>query len=1099
MKRNIFSVLLVCLMIVSVCVLSGCKTDELEAQINENASAAEGAVSDAISKAEGDVNAAAKQAAADLAAAQEELEKLIADGNAADADALDAAVDSFNAAIAAAEEAIAAIEEACADSDAAMADELADLESELTTAIEDATQAVAAAAAQNLAAVKAELLAAIADKSYATSTELTEAVAEAVEGLSALIATVQKADMSYADSLKAELDAKFAAAMDEAAKAASKDLEDATALLKALIAEKADITAVNAADAALKVEIDALVAVLEALTGDDYADLAELGNLKAYVAAEIAKAKAASDVAYLVMSDWNAATEAFVAAVEAVATKYYSTNRDLYYAADLVALDVAYEVSVAALSRCTNAADVATELADALAALEAVDTKAEAIYADLTAKGDKVADVVRNAEWNAIITAAEEAIAAETDAAVVESLADVKALAEEFRARYEALASNETWANAINADVEALIAAIEANGFTAANKAEYAAIKAEIAEWDEATGAANVALINRDNVAALDADYAAAVAAYETAANTVKAALAAFTGEYVYNYNADLAAINKAAADYTAWTADVAARGFDLTGDLEKAVADVYAAFNAGAYARAQALEQANADATALETRIAKLSAELTELTVVRSRYQTELLSIKADAAKWINTYFADAYAAEAVAGNTNYELLDHAAIVALEELYNTQMAEVMALAENLKAALAKLGTISIYSGADLDAASAAYTAFTNWLVDLKYEIEGLDDAAGITNTLTTKTVAYKDIVDAALAAYPAVDSPADVKLSSADDIDALVEWYEKYFNVDVNAADSALIADVTLDATHVVNAAALADAKAAVAAFAELTAAKKAEFDALKAEIEALVAKKPSTALREAVNTALANYKAWIEGAGAPDTYLAAQFVPVDADVAALADLKVALDKLDADVKIRELRVVSLIARIEALVVDYTKLDTAALQTEAQNVLNTLNKDIEIFTNTHNDGVDCFADYADTLKAAQTAINQAKNLSTLTSWYNNLKNAIVNNVADVNVQKSLLTRAASAFENGKASIAANYTEGYDLAIANFNLISTTAFQYKNAIAKADTAEKLAKVYEAYVLLDNRADMEKASQLNDEINVVVETFAAVLV
>ena len=80
MKRNIFSVLLVCLMIVSVCVLSGCKVDELEAQVNENASAAEGAVSDAISKAEDAVDAAAKEAAANLAAAQEELEKLIADG-----------------------------------------------------------------------------------------------------------------------------------------------------------------------------------------------------------------------------------------------------------------------------------------------------------------------------------------------------------------------------------------------------------------------------------------------------------------------------------------------------------------------------------------------------------------------------------------------------------------------------------------------------------------------------------------------------------------------------------------------------------------------------------------------------------------------------------------------------------------------------------------------------------------------------------------------------------------------------------------------------------------------------------------------------------
>lgn len=1098
MKRNIFSVLLVCLMIVSVLLLSGCKTDELEAQMNENASAAEGAVSDAISKAESDVNAAAKKAAADLAAAQEELEALIADGNVANADALDAAVENFNAAIAEADAALADLAELCADNDEALAEELADIEAELMTAIDDATQAVAGAAAQNLAAVKAELLAVIAEGNYATSEELSAAVAEAVEGLASLIATVQKADMSYADSLKAELDTKLSAAIEAVADAASKDLEAATAALEALIAEKADAADVEAANVALQEQITALDAVHEALLGAENADLAEIGNLKTYIATAIANAKTTSDAAYIVVENWEAATAALVDAVATLGNKYYGTYRALYYAENLVELDVAYDQALVALSRSVNEGEVATNLAAAIAALDAVDTKADIIYADLTAKGATVADVVRNDEWNDIITAAETAIAAETDAKVVESLAEVKALAEAFRTRYDALASNEAWADLINNDVLALIAAIEANGYTAANKAEYEDIKADIAAWDEATGAANAELIDRAKVAELDEDYAAAKADYEADAADIKATLEAFTGEYVYNYNADLAAINTAKADYEAWVADVTARGFDLTGETEKAVADVYATFAAGAYARAQALETAATKAAAIEAKIEWLTTELSDLKVVRSSYQTTLADIKAAAKTWDDTYFADPFAAEAVAGNANYDILDHAAVAEVEALYNEVMAEIMRLAEELKAALAEIEKIDIFSGADIDAASAAYTAFTNWLADLSYEIEGLDDTATITNTIASKTVEFKALAAAAVVAYDAlaVVDKDDVTLASAADIADLIAWFDTYFGLDIEDADSALPVDkVVLDATHTVDATTVADAKAAVAAFDELTEAKAAEFATLKAELEALVAKTASTALRAEIDTALANYAAWLAGSNAPDGYVDAQFIPVNPTD--LDTLKADLDTLNTSVKNLEAQRDVLINRIKALVVDYETLNTTALQTEAQNVLDTLNADIKAFT-TLNDGVDCFADYADTLKAAQIAINQAKALTELVAAYDALI-AKLAGIADANVVNNMTARADAALSAAEIAVVANYQDGIDLAYANFELFDVTIDEYSAALVAAGTdATKIAKVYEAYVLLDNRDDMEDASQLADESNIVAETFAAVL-
>ena len=1097
MKRNIFSVLLVCLMIVSICVLSGCKVDELEAQVNENASAAEGAVSDAISKAEGEVKAAAKEAAANLAAAQEELEKLIADGAAADADALEAAVENFNAAIADVEAAMAAAEEAAKDNNDAVAAELAALKAELTTAVEDASKAVAGTAAQELAAVKAELLAAIAESDKDSAANISAAVATAVENLTSLIATVQKTDMDYADALKKELDDKFTAVAEDVAKTAAADLEAATALLKDLIAEKADTTTLDAAAAELQGEIDALVDVLESLTGDKYADLAEIGNLKAYIAAEIASAKAVSDAAYIVIADWNAASDALVAAVEALGTKYYAINRDLYYAKQLVEIDVAYDTALVALSRVIVKDDVAGVLADAVAALEAVDTKAEVIYAVLTVYGTTVDEVVRNDAWNKAITDAEALLAAETDADVIASLAEVQDLATAFRNRYDALAGNAADAALINDRIKALIDTIKAEGFTANVKSLYTALKGDIAAWDKATGDANAALIDRALLATLDADYDAAKATYDKAATDMKALLESFTS-YTYGTEA-YKAVTDAKAAYDKWLADITAVGFDTTGEVEKATAAAYDVFAAGVYARALALEQAVLDAADIIAAVEALTDNLNGIKagtgVVRSQYQADLAAILAARKTWLNTYFSGDYAAEAVDGNVNYAILNHQAVADVEALYNEVMAELMALAEALKGALAEIKTIDVFSGADLAAASAAYTKFTDKLGDLGYDIDNLDDAAGITNTIASKTVEFKALVAEAVAAYEAlnVTKKADVLLTSAADIDALVKWYKDYVKVDLKA-DGTLAESVVLSKDITINDATVADAKAAIAAFDELTAAKKAEFDALKAEIDALVALAPSTALRDKVNAALANYKAWFEGANAPAGYKAAQFVP--ADTTALDTEYAKLQALDADVKDLEAQLKALLARVEALVVDYKKLNTAALQADAQTTLDTLKADIATFT-ANNDKVDCFADSQATLAKAQLAIDQAKALSAITAEYD----ALIAKLAglDPNVVANMTARAKAALAAAVVAIENADETGMDLAYANFDLFDATIDEYVDALAVAGADDvKAAKVYEAYVLLDNRIDMVRAAQLADELRIVAETFEAVL-
>ena len=1234
MKRNIFSVLLVCLMIVSVCVLSGCKVDDLEAQVNENASAAEGAVSDAINKAEDAVDAAAKQAAANLAAAKEELTKLIADGANADADALEAAVADFNAAIAEIEAVMAAGEEAAKDHDEAAAAELAALKAELTTAIEDASNAVAGVAAQELAAVKADLLAAIAAGHAASSADISAAVAAAVEDLTALIATVQDANLAYTDAVKAELEANFAEALEEVADTAAAELDaavadvnaavalkaDATALeaavkeykelvaaaeaaaaladealkaelvtkvdalklelvakieaadaalevavkkvaddltaatakLDAAIALKADATALEAAvkeykelvaaatvaataaDGALKTElvakIDAADAKLEAAVkkvADDLAastakldaaialkadatvldatkkDLQDqidylesvvgtlsgsttdgLGNLQEYIDSKLASAKAAADAAYIVIEAWDKATEAVIdAIVEITEVWYEDVNYALYYEEQWYELDAIYEAFKIRILRAANEDAVKALVNKAnedgfYAAIDAVETKADIIYATLTAEGTTVEEVLLNKEWKKAISDAANLIADEYEAGntdALKSLNEVIKLATDFVERYEFLEEQDVAAKNINARVEALIAAIKANGYTAANKAEYEAIVKAIADWDKAVGAANAALINREKAAALDTDYAAAKAAYEKAVADMKALLDSFTS---YTYSAEAyAAITKADAAYTTWKNDVTARGFEA----DKAVVDAYTAF-AKVLARAEALETANAQATAIEKLIADLTAELENLTVVKVQYQKDYSAIKGAVQKWNADYFTD-YQAEAVAGNANYDLLDHAAYDKLTALYNEKVAAVLALVDALDAALAKLDNVTIYSGADIEAAKAAYVAFTNKLGDLKCDLgTGHDTLEQMTDKIAAKTVEYNALLAKADGLFVAAPAVKDVTLNSGDVIANLKNWYNTYALADLTKADSAVKFEVKLG-TNTVNADTLAAAKAAVAAFDELTAAKLEEFEALIKEMTDLAAKNASTALRDKIDTAFDNYEAWLAGANAPEGYAAAQFIPVDGAALNLELGK--LNDLNDKVEALEKRLADLKDAIDKLELDFTKIaDTVA----AQTTLDTLKDDIATFT-ADNDKVECFADDAETLAAAQVAIDKAEELAVFAQLLADLKAGLA---GDEKVKASIAKRGEIAFDTVKLAISVGDEATKALVKANFALLETIDANYQLAYAvNADKAN------EAYLILAERAAMTNADQLADEQKFVKDFFAAI--
>ena len=1084
MKRNILSILLACLMIVSLLVLTGCKVDDLAVKVDENAANAENAVNNAASKADADVKAAAKKAADDLAAAQEKLEKLIKDGDAADTAAISTAVKDFNAAL-------AAMDEALTGADAALK---AELEAELAAQIETAIKVVEGAANKAVNEAAAELEAAIAEGDAKTAAELSATIAAVADKLADIDVVVQETAIALDDLVKAEL----GAAIKELADKVGADTKE----LNELLALKADKSVVDAAATKLDTvagDLETLKSVVAALGGDNGA----LADLRTYIDGKLAEAKAASDVAYVVVENWNTATDLIVKAVVELSTHFNTkVDKDFYYGDEYSKIVALYEEYRIRLTRAVDADAVDAVLNSEngyYAAVDAVDTKADVILAVLTAEGKTVEEVLLNDAWNKAITDAQAMLAAETDADVVELLKDVQKLADDMAARYAELEGAKLEADVINGELKTVIEMFLDGGwhFTAKDKAD--TLLAKIKAWDEKYGEANAALIVREDVEKLNAIYADSLDAYKAAAKALADKFAPYNAEdYVFVYTTDYEAVTKLEAEYIAWALDVVARGWALDGEIEAPVVAAHKTFAEDTLVRATALNNANTEATAIETLIADLTKELNNFTVVRSAYQDTLNEIKAKADAWDKAYFAAPFDAIDAAEKANYELLDHAAVTAVEALYNEKMAEVMRLAEELKAALKKIETINIFSGADIEAAQAAYTAFTNWLADLKYEIEGLADTATITNTLASKTVEFNTLAAEAIVAYDAlaVKSAKDVKLTSADDIAALKAWFTKYFGIDVADDAAALpegVTEVVLDDTHKVTADTVKAAVEAVNAFELLTAAKAEEFAALKAELEALVVKTPATDLRAAVDAALANYAEWLDGSNVPAGFDKTQFIPVDPTV--LDTLKAALDTLDAAVKVLEDAYKVLQDRIAALELDYTKItDTAA----AQTLLDTLNADIKAFI-VANNNVDCFTEAEKkTLADAQTAIDQAVALADLLEDYNNLIASLAG-IADTRVVANMTARADAAKAAAEEAVKANDEDAIDLAYANFELFAYTVAEYNAAIAAAAGDDvKTAKVYEAYVLLDAREDMVSADQLADEKVIVTDTFDAVL-
>ena len=254
MKRNILSILLACLMIVSLCMMVGCNTDELEAQIMENDAKQEGAVSDLAADLESDIKSAADTAAANLAAAQKKLETMISGGDAVDAAALKAATEEFNAALAATQDALDATVDAAVED---ATDAYVALEASLEKAIDDAVAAVAAATEKKIGNLDAALKDAIATG----DADLSAKVTSVAEELALLQENVLR-DMVALDTIaKQDLTDKFNATIEEIYYDLCEYIGEVVVYLEELIDENAEE---DASVEELNTAVDTLNAAIEA-------------------------------------------------------------------------------------------------------------------------------------------------------------------------------------------------------------------------------------------------------------------------------------------------------------------------------------------------------------------------------------------------------------------------------------------------------------------------------------------------------------------------------------------------------------------------------------------------------------------------------------------------------------------------------------------------------------------------------------------------------------------------------------------------------------------------------------------------------------------
>lgn len=730
MKKNVLAIIFASLLISAATLLTACKTDELDAKIDENASKVETSISDLTSKTAADIKTAADKAADDLAAAKAELNAAIANGDKTNADELSAKVTELNTAI---DNANKALTDAKTALETALAND--------AKALEDAQKAL------NDAIAKGDK--ANADALEAKVKELNTAIEANTKSLTDTKAALEKALADTKADLQKSIDAVSADLVKKAA-----DLE------KLIKTNGTNITALQTAKTDLEKDIANVKTKLDVLykgegtTLEKYIE-AQLNALKETLNTSIGT----TDAAGMKIESWNEATDDVIDALVKAGTINAAADRSNYTAANQKKLDTLYAEVQVRLLRSPTKADCATVIA-----------KYEQSVKDILTIGEVEA------------------------------------------------------ANKLNDRIERLTLTIASSGYTNYVINEFASIKADLAAWEEEVGEVNYEEVDREKLAELEADYAAVEDKFSAANMAITDKINAFLGDYTYVYtrenDVDYDAMDDVVTAYMAWYKDVDNR------NLISEVADIIEAFNEfnnGPHKRAHELRVADIDGAEINAKIEALTKEITNLKLIKSQYQKDLAEINKLIADFDKNYFSGAYAAEAVEGNTNYNLVDRAAKAELDKVYDEKLGEVFEAAEALKACMNKLNVITTESKADVTAANEAWVSFAKHLGDLGYDIDGLATADVVVATLTSaekkcdeliaegkaiieeiKTLNKKadDLVDDAVraaykASYNEIVAKADAFVAKNNKIDYFKDYRDTLAAADKAIKDAAAISDV--------------------------------------------------------------------------------------------------------------------------------------------------------------------------------------------------------------------------------------------------------------------------------------------------------------
>ncbi|MBE6668158.1 MAG: hypothetical protein E7607_07620 [Ruminococcaceae bacterium] len=914
------------------------------------------------------------------------------------------------------------------------------------------------------------------------------------------------------------------------------------------------------ADAALKTELEAAIAAANKATTDAWANwnaatdtvIENLYNLKiayneftgeAYYATlpvnvqnKVLKIYTETETKLLRAVDiasanaaWDYAKATFET-IDGIFEVYGAYDMDYYYAAEQTAMAGYFDAALQAIIDMTYESDVAAIKTTLAEQLDAVLTKAEVINNLLISKGDDIImDVIYNAEWEALLNDVKALLDAESDELkavwkdVVDEvdLGDVIIKYNAYKARYDFLGTMKSKATSINFKVFLLATNLNNTpvsvldmgryGYNANNAAEFADLLAEIEAWDAElvadgdTNDTNKAMIDRAAVEAMETSYADLKAEHEAYIADLVARLEGFGAEYVYNYNVDYDKINALYAEANKFALVQATKGFAAPAEFVAA----FDTFEAGAYARANALAVAKAEADEINGRIDQLIAELTYITTFKSEYQTRMNEIKADVDTWVATYFTGDYAAEAVAGNTNYELIDHAGYEELEALY---VEKIVPVYDAMDAVVEKFNadgfvTINVLSGDDITAARNAWQAFVNKVNDLGLDIEDIGTIKGITGKATpakiaqlldNKTIEYRAACAQAVADYEALNilNKNNVTIYDKADVDAMVAWYNTYLGIDATDAASAVPADgidLALSDDLVITVELYDAAKATYTAWKTLTDAKLSEEKALEDDIAAFVELIMNTEKRVDADKLLARYEAFMNGANVPAGYSVDQYKITAAAPYAIDNYDALLVANDKIIFLEGKRD-ELFDRVDALTKTIDDLLTATAADEYKALIATLESDIAVFTH-KNLGFNCFVESDGTayinreikITTAKFTTAQAYAVMELTAKVNAAKVAINANggsglrqtsnefysSAYANIYNAVAYNNDGVLVNGRALIEALEVEELNASYTTDKLVAILEF----SAAKADALVDVAEAYKTYIkIADATAD-----------------------